>query len=118
MGKRGKIVEKYYEDLYADYVAHGAEVIQRLREKDVVKYAELIAKLPPTHAQLEIAEVDPLEEQMAAMSQRERIHFQRQLLDEMEAELDAQERLNDMPFAQRAKLIYEAEKLEPKLGAP
>jgi hypothetical protein len=79
---------------------------------------EIVSRLVPVQAQVEVSEVDLLEEQMTAMSQRERIAFQRGLLDEMEAELDAQERLNDMPLHQRVKLIYEAEKLEPKLGAP
>jgi hypothetical protein len=115
---RRKLTERFIETLHDDFVVHGAEIIERLRIESPSVYAQVCAKLVPVQAQIEVSEVDLLEEKMTAMTQRERIAFQRGLLDEMEAELDAQERLDQMPLHQRAKLIYEAEKLEPKPGSP
>jgi hypothetical protein len=118
MSKRNKLTQAFIAALEADWQEHGDAIIEKLREDSPTQYALIVAKLCPVQAQVEISEVDLLTEKMEAMTQRERIAFQRGLLDEMEAELNVQERFNDMPIRQRAKLIYEREKQAPQPGSP
>jgi hypothetical protein len=112
------LTEKFIQELHDDWEVHGGEIIEALRKDSPTQYALIVAKLCPIQAQVEVTEVDLLAEKMEAMTQRERIAFQRGLLDEMEAELNAQERFNDVPFPQRVKIIHEQEKQDRRPGSP
>jgi hypothetical protein len=118
---RKRITEAFLAAFSDDFAAHGQEAIERVRKENPSIYVQCAAKLLPQQieAKVEVSEVDLLAEQMECMTQRERIAFQRNLLDELERDLNTQERLNKMLPWERAKLTYEAEKLEPRQpGSP
>lgn len=53
MGARNKLAEAFIADMLADWEAHGADAIIRMRESDPAAYVRIVASLLPRHVGLD-----------------------------------------------------------------
>jgi hypothetical protein len=58
-GSRNRLGEEFLQDLYADWIGHGAAVIAKVRETDPSTYLKVTASLLPK--ELDIRDSRPLE---------------------------------------------------------
>jgi hypothetical protein len=75
---RSKLTAKFLEALQADFEQHGAGVIEKLREENPARYAEVVARLCPVEASVT---QDSEYTRMAEMTEDERLDY---LLDATE----------------------------------
>jgi len=52
-GARNKLGEQFLEDVYSDWVEHGADVLVEVREKSPGVYLRVVASLIPLHLAIE-----------------------------------------------------------------
>jgi hypothetical protein len=67
-GARNKLGEEFMQSLYADYLIHGAQVIERVREERPHEYLKVVASLLPKQLEIREAPFDGIsDEELAAL---------------------------------------------------
>ena len=59
-GARNKLGEQFLDDMYADWQAHGAEVIAKVRDEKPDQYLKVVASILPKELNVNVNEVDSL----------------------------------------------------------
>lgn len=53
-GARNKLEESFLEKLYADWQAHGAAVIKKVRDEDAPTYLRVVAQVLPKESKVDV----------------------------------------------------------------
>lgn len=59
-GSRNKLGEQFLDDMYADWQAHGVEVIAKVRDEKPDQYLKVVASILPKELNVNVNEVDSL----------------------------------------------------------
>ena len=57
-GSRNKLAETFLFDLLADWQAHGPQAIATIRDKEPVRYVQIVAAILPKNVNIEVNELD------------------------------------------------------------